>query len=60
MTSKLAANVMVLCVVSNEGDVLTNFFSIGEKDNAEVNSNVLETEIIPWIRYEAAGKQLVF
>ena len=51
---------MVLCVVSNAGDVLTHFFAIGERVNAEVYSNVLETEVILWMNKKAPGKKFVF
>ena len=60
MTTKYPASVMVLRVVFSKGDVFTHFFAERENENAEVYSNVLATEIIPWMKNKAAGKEFVY
>lgn len=59
-TTKKPASVMVLCVVSTEGDVFTHFFNNKEKVNAVVYCKVLEEKIIPWMKDKASGNQFVF
>ena len=57
---KKPASVMAICVVSSEGDVLTDFFANRKKNNAEVYCKILEDKTIPWMKEKAAGKEFVF
>ncbi len=56
--TKFPVNVMVLGVVSNQGDVMPpHIFDVGLKVNAEVYVEVLETKVLPWM-FEVAGGRL--
>lgn len=61
MVNKNCATVMVLGVVSNEGDVMPPyFFSKGLKISAEVYLTVLRNVVKPWMDKVAAGRHYVF
>lgn len=61
MHSKFPASVMVLGVISSEGDVMVpHFFERHLKVNADIYINVLETFVKPWMDEVAAGRQYVF
>jgi len=61
MSTKFPATVMVLGVISNEGDVMPPFFfQKGERVNAACYINVLRTVVEPWMRQVAAGRHFVF
>ncbi|UYV73697.1 ARMC8, partial [Cordylochernes scorpioides] len=57
MHTKFPASVMVLGVISNEGDVMPpHFFEKGLRMNADTYINVLETVVKPWMDMVAAGR----
>ncbi|UYV84752.1 hypothetical protein LAZ67_X003316 [Cordylochernes scorpioides] len=61
MHTKFPASVMVLGVISSEGDVMPpHFFEKGLRMNADTYINVLETVVKPWMDMVAAGKKYVF
>ncbi|UYV69528.1 K02A2.6-like [Cordylochernes scorpioides] len=59
MHTKFPASVMVLGVISSEGDVMPpHFFEKGLRMNADTYINVLETVVKPWMDMVAAGRKL--
>ncbi|UYV73848.1 hypothetical protein LAZ67_11001126 [Cordylochernes scorpioides] len=57
MHTKFPASVMVLGVISSEGDVIPpHFFEKGLRMNADTYINVLETVVKPWMDMVAAGR----
>ncbi|UYV75111.1 hypothetical protein LAZ67_12002507 [Cordylochernes scorpioides] len=61
MHTKFSASVMVLGVISSEGDVMPpHFFEKGLRMNADTYINVLETVVKPWMDMVAAGRKYVF
>lgn len=61
MQTKFPASVMVLGVVSNEGDVMPpHFFDKGARINAALYINTLETVVKPWMDGVARGRPYVF
>lgn len=61
MHTKFPAAVMVLGVVSSEGDVMPpHFFRQGLRVNAAAYTDVLETVVKPWITAVARGRPYVF
>ncbi|UYV83285.1 hypothetical protein LAZ67_23000403 [Cordylochernes scorpioides] len=61
MHTKFPASVMVLGVISSEGDVMPpHFFEKGLRMNADTYINVLETVVKPWMNMVAAGRKYVF
>lgn len=61
MHTKFPASVMVLGVVSSDGDVMPPyFFEQGLKINAAVYIHVLETVVKPWMDRVADGREYVF
>ncbi|UYV68980.1 hypothetical protein LAZ67_6001880 [Cordylochernes scorpioides] len=59
--TKFPASVMVLGVISSEGDVMPpHFFEKGLRMNADTYINVLETVVKPWMDMVAAGRKYVF
>ncbi|UYV65445.1 KDM2A [Cordylochernes scorpioides] len=57
MHTKFPASVMVLGVISSEGDVMPpHFFEKGLRMNADTYINVLETVVNPWMDMVAAGR----
>lgn len=61
MHTKFPATVMVLGVVSNEGDVMPpHFFEKGLKVNAAVYIDVMSTVVKPWMDRVAGGRPYVF
>ncbi|UYV61469.1 hypothetical protein LAZ67_1004962, partial [Cordylochernes scorpioides] len=61
MHTKFPASVMVLGVISSEGDVMPpHFFEKGLRMNADTYINVLETVVKPWMHMAAAGRKYVF
>lgn len=61
MHTKFPASVMVLGVVSSEGDVKPpHFFRQGAKVNAVAYTDVLNTVAKPWITAVARGRPYVF
>jgi hypothetical protein len=61
MATKFPATVMVLGVVSNEGDVMPpHFFAKGLKINAEEYIKVLRDVVKPWMDGVANGRHYVF
>ncbi|UYV79842.1 hypothetical protein LAZ67_18000896, partial [Cordylochernes scorpioides] len=60
MHTKFPASVMVLGVISSEGDVMPpHFFEKGLRMNADTYINVLETVVKPWMDMVAAGRKLL-
>ncbi|UYV73144.1 PTPRD [Cordylochernes scorpioides] len=58
MHMKFPASVMVLGVISSEGDVMPpHFFEKGLRMNADTYINVLETVVKPWMDMVAAGRK---
>ncbi|UYV68006.1 IKK1 [Cordylochernes scorpioides] len=58
MHTKFPASVMVLGVISSEGDVMPpHFFEKGLRMNADTYINVLETVVKPWMDMVAAGRK---
>ncbi|UYV72243.1 K02A2.6-like, partial [Cordylochernes scorpioides] len=61
MHTKFPASVMVLGVISSEGDVMPpHFFEKGLRMNADTYINVLETVVKPWMDMVAAGRNYQF
>jgi hypothetical protein len=61
MSTKFPANVMVLGIVSNEGDVMPpHFFPKGLKVNTDEYIKVLEEVVKPWMDQVAGGRPYVF
>ncbi len=61
MSTKFPSTVMVLGVVSNEGDVMPpHFFEKGLKINTEEYLKVLKDVVKPWMDGVAAGRHYVF
>ena len=61
MHTKFPASVMVLGVVSSEGDVMPpHFFLQGARVNAVAYTDVLNTVVKPWITAVARGRPYVF
>ena len=61
MATKFPATVMVLGVVSNEGDVMPpHFFPKGLKINTDEYIKVLEEVVKPWMDSVAGGRHYVF
>jgi hypothetical protein len=61
MATKFPATVMVLGVVSNEGDVMPpHFFQKGLKINAQEYLKVMEEVVKPWMDGVANGRHYVF
>jgi transposase len=61
MATKFPATIMVLSVISNEGDVMPpHFFQKGQRVDAEAYIHVLRTVVEPWMRQVAAGRHFVF
>jgi hypothetical protein len=61
MATKFPATVMVLGVVSNEGDVVPpHIFAKGLKINTEEYLKVLKEVVKPWMDRVAAGHHYVF
>ncbi|UYV78053.1 hypothetical protein LAZ67_15003314 [Cordylochernes scorpioides] len=61
MHTKFPASVMVLGVISSEGDVMPpHFFEKGLRMNADTYINVLETVVKPWMDMVASGRKYVF
>ncbi|UYV64486.1 hypothetical protein LAZ67_3000928, partial [Cordylochernes scorpioides] len=61
MHTKFPASVMVLGVISSEGDLMPpHFFEKGLRMNADTYINVLETVVKPWMDMVAAGRKYVF
>ncbi len=59
--TKFPLSVMVLGVVSSEGDVMPpHVFEQGLRVNAEVYIDVLEHKVVPWMERIAAGRPYVF
>ncbi|UYV73832.1 hypothetical protein LAZ67_11001054 [Cordylochernes scorpioides] len=60
MHTKFPASVMVLGVISSEGDVMPpHFFEKGLRMNADTYINVLETVVKPWMDMVAAGRKTI-
>lgn len=61
MATKFPATVMVLGVVSNEGDVMPpHFFPKGLRLTADAYIGILETVVKPWMDRVAGGRHYVF
>lgn len=61
MHTKFPASVMVLGVVSSEGDVMPpHFFSQGLRVNAAAYTEVLDRVVKPWVTTIARGRPYVF
>ena len=61
MSSKFPASVMVLGVMSNEGDIMPpHFFETGLRVNAETYIDVLRDVVKPWMDGVAGGHPYVF
>jgi hypothetical protein len=61
MSTKFPATVMVLGVVSNEGDVMPpHFFEKGLKINAQEYLKVMQDVVKPWMDTVANGRHYVF
>lgn len=61
MHTKFPATVMVLGVISSEGDVMPPyFFEQGHRVNAVAYIHVLETVVKPWMDQVASGREYVF
>ncbi|UYV64166.1 hypothetical protein LAZ67_2006860, partial [Cordylochernes scorpioides] len=59
--TKFPASVMVLGIISSEGDVMPpHFFEKGLRMNADTYINVLETVVKPWMDMVATGRKYVF
>ncbi|UYV73528.1 hypothetical protein LAZ67_10003973 [Cordylochernes scorpioides] len=58
MHTKFPASVLVLGIISSEGDVMPpHFFEKGLRMNADTYINVLETVVKPWMDMVAAGRK---
>ena len=61
MHSKFPASVMVLRVMSSNGDVMpSHFFKQGLRVNADDYIHVLETVVKPWMDLVANGSSYIF
>lgn len=61
MTSKHPAQVMVLELISSDGDIMPpHFFGPKEKITKEVYVEVLKTKVVPWMEKVAAGRPYLF
>lgn len=61
MKTKFPVHLMVLSVVSNEGDVMPpHFIDEGLRMNQDMYQTILSTVVKPWIERVAAGKPYVF
>ncbi len=61
MATKFPAAVMVLGVVSNEGDVIPpHFFEKGLKINAQEYLKVMQDAVKPWMDTVANGRHYIF
>jgi transposase len=61
MTPKFPATVMVLGVISSDGDVMPpHFFEKGQRITAEVYVDVLSTVVEPWMRQIAGDRHFIF
>jgi transposase-like protein len=61
MATKFPSSVMVLGVISNEGDVMPpHFFAKGLRLNSEEYVKVLDQVVKPWMDTVAAGRHYVF
>lgn len=61
MSTKFPASVMVLGVISNEGDVMPPFFFEGGlRVNADAYIHVMDTVVKPWIETIAGDRHYVF
>ena len=61
MSTKFPSTVMVLGVVSNEGDVMPpHFFKRGLRVNADIYIDVLREVVKPWMDQVARGRPYVF
>ena len=61
MRSKNSNMIMVLAVISNEGDVMPpHFFEPKQKVNKEVDLSVMEKKVKPWMDRVARGREYTF
>ncbi len=61
MATKFPANVMVLSVVSNEGDVMPpHIFPKGLRVNTDEYLNVIKTVVKPWMDQIAGNRHYIF
>ena len=61
MSTKFPATVMVLGVISNEGDVMPPFFfEAGLRVNAEAYISAMDSHVKPWIESIAGDRHYVF
>ena len=61
MHSKMPASIMILGVVSAEGDVMPpHIFQQGLRLNADGYMDVLKTVVVPWMNRISAGRPYVF
>lgn len=61
MKTKFPATVMVLSVISNEGDIMSpHFFQQGLRVTADVYLEVLRNSVIPWMKKVANGRHFIF
>ena len=61
MKTKFPATVMVMGVVSNQGDVMTpHILAAGLKINTEVYLDVMTTVVKPWMDEVASGRPYIF
>ena len=61
MKTKYPATVMVLDVVSNEGDIMTpHLFKQGLRVNADAYLDVLQNVVVPWMKQVTDGRLFTF
>ena len=61
MKTKFPATVMVMGVVSNQGDVMTpHILAAGLKINTEVYLDVMTTVVKPWMDEVAGGRPYIY
>ena len=61
MRSKKPTSVMLLSVISSDGDIMPpHFFNVREKVNADVYVGVLQSKVIPWMKAKANGRPFIF
>ena len=61
MKTKFPATVMVLCVVSSEGHIMSpHIFEVGLKVNTKVYLDVLKSVVIPWCNQVVGGRPWVW
>ena len=61
MRSKMPASVMILGVVSSDGDVMPlHIFQQGLRLNADGYIDVMKTIVVPWMNKTSAGRPYVF